>query len=71
VAPEAKLGARCTGQEAKIVECPALSDSMPKFKTTYDIEPHAELLGFDDSDWAEVAATDLGIRRDGGSSARC
>ena len=39
---------------------------MPEFKTTYDIEPHAELLGFDDSDWAEVAATDLGIRRGGG-----
>ena len=44
------FGARWKGQEAKIVECPALSDSMPEFKTTYDIEPHAELLGFDDSD---------------------
>jgi hypothetical protein len=25
------------GQEAKIVECPVLSDSMPEFETTYDI----------------------------------
>jgi gluconolactonase len=62
----AAFGARWKGQEAKIVECPALSDSMPEFKTTYDIEPHAELLGFDDSDWAEVAATELGARRGGG-----
>jgi hypothetical protein len=37
------IGARWKGQEAKIVECPALSDSMPEFKTTYDIEPLAEL----------------------------
>jgi len=60
------FGARWKGREAKIVECPALSDSMPEFRTTYDIEPHAELVGFDDSDWAEVAATDLGARRGGG-----
>ena len=60
------FGARWKGQEAKTVECPALSDSMPEFRTTYDIEPHAELLGFDDSDWVEVAATDLGARRGGG-----
>ncbi len=60
------FGARWRGQEAKIVECPALSDSMPEFRTTYDIEPHAELVGFDDSDWPEVAATDLGARRGGG-----
>jgi hypothetical protein len=52
--------------EAKLVECPALSDAMPEFKTTYDIEPHAELLGFDDSGWPLVAATDLGARRGGG-----
>jgi gluconolactonase len=60
------FGARWKGQEAKIVECPALSDAMPEFRTTYDIEPHAELVGFDDSDWADVAATDLGARRGGG-----
>src|SRR5215472_10824886 len=58
--------ARWKGREAKIVECPALSDAMPEFRTTYDIEPHAELLGFDDSDWAEVPATDLGAKRGGG-----
>ena len=65
-AGSAAFGARWKAMEAKIVECPALSDSMPEFKTTYDIEPHAELRGFDDSDWPEVAATDLGAKRGGG-----
>jgi len=62
----ATFGARWKGMEAKIVECPALSDSMPEFKTTYDIEPHAELLGYDDATWPEIVATDLGARRGGG-----
>ena len=60
------FGARWKAQEAKIVECPALSDAMPEFTTTYDIEPHAELSGFDDSTWPEVAATELGAKRGGG-----
>ena len=62
----AVLGAHWKAKEAKLVECPALSDSMPEFTTTYDVEPHAELLGFDDSKWAPVAATELGARRGGG-----
>ena len=62
----AAFGARWRAKEAKIVECPALSDSMPEFATTYDIDPHAELSGFDDSAWPEVAATDLAARRGGG-----
>ncbi len=52
--------------EARIVECPALTDAMPEFKTTYDIEPHAEIGGFDDFDWPVIAATELGARRGGG-----
>src|SRR5262249_46793151 len=39
---------------------------MPEFKTTYDIEPHAEISGFDDSDWPLIAATELGAKRGGG-----
>src|SRR5580692_6247430 len=62
----AAFSARWKAKEAKLVECPALSDSMGEFSTTYDIEPHAELLGFDDSAWPQVAATDLGARRGGG-----
>jgi hypothetical protein len=65
-AGSAAFGARWKTKEAKLVECPALSDSMPAYRTTYDVEPHAELLGFDDAKWAEVAATDLGARRGGG-----
>jgi hypothetical protein len=65
-AGSAVFGARWRASEAKIVECPALSDSMPEFTTTYDIEPHAELTGFDDSAWAEVPAAELGARRGGG-----
>jgi hypothetical protein len=62
----AVFGATWRGKEAKLVECPALSDSMPEFKTTYDVEPHAELAGFDDKAWPVVAATDLAARRGGG-----
>src|SRR5688572_30994775 len=53
-------------REAKLVECPALTNSLPEFKTTYDIEPHAELPGFDDSDWEAVAPADLAVKRGGG-----
>jgi hypothetical protein len=62
----AAFGARWKAKEARIVECPALSDSMPEFTTSYDVEPHAELPGFDDSAWPEVTATDLGAKRGGG-----
>ena len=62
-AGSAAFGARWRVKEAKLIECPALTNSLPEFKTTYDIEPHAELLGFDDSDWAMIAPADLGVRR--------
>jgi hypothetical protein len=65
-AGSAAFGARWRAMEAKIVECPALTDSMPEFRTTYDIDPHAELSGFDDSAWPEVAALELGAKRGGG-----
>ena len=60
------FGAVWRGREAKLVECPALSDARPAFKTTYDVEPHAELLGFDDGDWDVVLPTDLDGKRGGG-----
>jgi gluconolactonase len=70
-AGSAVFGAQWRAMEAKIVECPALTDAMPEFKTTYDIEPHAEERGFDDSDWPVVAATELGARRGGGMVSFC
>ncbi|HEX2828573.1 MAG TPA: hypothetical protein VHP37_19625 [Burkholderiales bacterium] len=65
-AGSAAFGAVWRAKEAKLAECPALSDSRPEFKTTYDVEPHAELVGFDDSDWERVPPTDLGGKRGGG-----
>lgn len=65
-AGSAVFAARWRAQEAKIVECPALADAMAEFKTTYDIEPHAEEKAFDDSDWPLVPAAELGARRGGG-----
>jgi hypothetical protein len=62
----AAFGASWRAIEAKIVECPALADSRPEYKTTYDIEPHAEVVGFDDFSWELVDPTDLGGRRGGG-----
>src|SRR3954451_5054937 len=58
-AGSAAVGAVWRGLEAKLVECPALSDARPEFRTPYDVEPHAELLGFDDSAWEAIPATDL------------
>jgi hypothetical protein len=65
-AGSAAFGAEWKGMEAKIVECPALTDAMPEFKTTYDIEPHAGEAGFDDSDWPVIPAAELGAKRGGG-----
>ncbi len=59
----AAFGAVWRTKEAKLVECPALTNSLPEFKTTCDIEPHAELQGFDDSDWEVVAPADLAVKR--------
>jgi gluconolactonase len=65
-AGSAAFGAQWRVKEAKLVECPALTNSLPEFTTTYDVEPHAELSGFDDSDWAVIPPADLGARRGGG-----
>jgi gluconolactonase len=62
----AAFGAQWRATEARIIECPALADSRPEYKTTYDIEPHAEIVDFDDSAWEKVPPTDLGGRRGGG-----
>ena len=44
----AVFGARWKGIEAKLIEVPALTNSRPEFKSTYDVEPHAELLGYEE-----------------------
>jgi gluconolactonase len=62
----AALGARWKVQEAKIVEVPAIPKSMPEYKTTYDISPHAGEEGFDDSSWPTIEPKGLADRRGGG-----
>ena len=52
--------------DVKIVEVPAIKDAMPKYKTTYSIEPKAGANGFDDSKWEVIDAKDLAARRTGG-----
>ena len=52
--------------DVKIVEVPAIKDAMPKYKTTYGIEPMAGAKGFDDSKWEVIDAKDLAARRTGG-----
>ena len=65
-AGSAAFGAVWRAKEAKLVECPALTDARPPFKTTYDIEPHGELMDFDDSGWEVVPPADLEGKRGGG-----
>jgi hypothetical protein len=65
-AGSAAFGAVWRAREAKVIEVPALADSRPEYKTTYDVDPHAEIVGFDDSSWELVPPTDLGGRRGGG-----
>jgi gluconolactonase len=62
----AAFGAQWKAMEAKIVEVPALPNSMPAYKTTYDIAPHAGEKGFDDSSWPVIEAKGLAERRGGG-----
>ena len=61
-AGSAVFGAEWRGKEAKIVECPALSDAMPEFKTTYDVDPYAGVKGFDDSAWPVIEPKGLAGR---------
>jgi gluconolactonase len=52
--------------DAKIVEGPAMPGAGAKWKTAYDIQPHAGESGFDDSSWPTIGAKALDERRGGG-----
>ena len=62
----AVFGAQWKTMEAKIVEGPPLPNTMPGYKTSYDIRPHAGEAGFDDSEWPTIGAKGLADRRGGG-----
>jgi gluconolactonase len=52
--------------DVKIVEVPAIQGAMPQYKTTYNIEPRAGGIDFDDSKWSIIEPKDLAARRSGG-----
>ena len=62
----AVFGAQWKTMEARIVEGPAIANAMPGYKTSYDIQPHADASDFDDSSWPVIGAGGLADRRGGG-----
>ena len=62
----AAFGTKWKIADVKIVEVAAIQGAMPKYKTTYGIEPMAGVKGFDDSKWETIDAKDLAARRTGG-----
>ena len=62
----ALFGAQWKTMEARIVEGPAIANAMPGYKTSYDIQPHADASDFDDSSWPVIGAKGLADRRGGG-----
>jgi gluconolactonase len=62
----AAFGTKWKIADVKIVEVAAIQGAMPKYKTTYGIEPMAGAKGFDDSKWETIDAKDLAARRTGG-----
>jgi gluconolactonase len=62
----AAFGAQWKTMEAKIVEVAPIPDTMPAYKSGYDISPHAGEAGFDDSSWPVIDAKGLAARRGAG-----
>ena len=62
----AAFGTQWKNMDAKIVEGPAMAGAGAKWKTAYDIQPHAGESGFDDSSWPTIGAKELDERRGGG-----
>ena len=65
------LGAQWKMMDVKIVEAPAgftqgPAKASPHYKSTYDIEPHANVEKFDDSSWPTVEPQTLGEHRGAG-----
>jgi len=68
------LGAQWKIMDVKIVEAPAEftqgpAKTLPQYKTTYEISPHANVENFDDSAWPTLDPKELGVHRGGGKVA--
>ncbi len=62
----AVFNAQWKNMDVKIVEAPPMANAGPQWKSSYDIQPHAGEMGFDDSSWPVIEAKSLGDRRGGG-----
>jgi hypothetical protein len=62
----AAFGAQWKNMDVRIVEAPPREGAGPKWTSSYDIQPHAGEMGFDDSSWPVIEAKALGDRRGGG-----
>jgi len=62
----AVLGAQWKNMDVKIVEAPAMPNAGPQWKTSYDVQPKAGEMGFDDSSWSKIEPKGLLERRGGG-----
>ena len=61
-----QFGAQWKIMEARLVEAPALPNTMPGYDKSFDISPKAGASGFDDSKWPTIEAKGLADRRGGG-----
>ena len=62
----AAFGAQWKVSDVRLVEVPAIPNTVTQFKTTYNVEPRAGVANFDDSKWPAIEAKDLAARRSGG-----
>jgi hypothetical protein len=60
------FNAQWKNMDVKIVEAPPMANAGPAWKSSYDIQPHAGEMGFDDSAWPAIEAKSLADRRGGG-----
>jgi hypothetical protein len=62
----AVFNAQWKNMDVKIVDAPPMANAGPQWKSSYDIQPHAGEMGFDDSSWPVIEAKSLADRRGGG-----
>lgn len=62
----AAFSAQWKNMDVKIVEAAPMANAGPQWKSSYDIQPHAGEMGFDDSSWPVIEAKSLADRRGGG-----
>jgi gluconolactonase len=60
------LGGQWRNHDVRIIEVPAMPNAPPQWKTTYDLEPRAGAMDFDDSTWPAIEPRSLADQRGGG-----